>query len=229
MVRIRYVSNTSEYIIAQSPQTAIAPGVTNTLSGRFRSTGTVLSKLHFGVVCYRGDGTQIKSHHNFRMPESLTILKVLTDENNRTVLVLSGPIPSTWFDNASIGYYRAIGVYLEGNTTHTPDFVHYFHELDNAITSGAYQIQAPDRLVLNKPLSDEQLSLVQQHVNRAVVMNHYASSTFHYGAACSVSVPREWTTYSTTYEGESFNDVTGKLRYGDRCHPGLCPGKLSAR
>ncbi len=210
-----FTSTGSEQIIWKSSRLKNHPGTTFSLSGAFKSIGTIESRIFFGVVCYREDGTQIQAHDSFRRLESVTIVSVI-EEDGRTILVPSDPIPPTWSHNDSLSYQRALGFYLDNNIDHVPDIMHYFGDREQTVDSGAYHIDSSSRIVLNKPLSDVDLARVKEHLknNKVTVMNHYSASTYHYGGASNVSVPREWTTYSTTYSGEGFNDVKGKLRMG---------------
>ena len=193
-----------------SSRIRVDPDATILLKGRFRSRGVTDSRLYFGLICYRKDGTVITSPQNFRINESFVIMDVVIEADGRTSFHLSGT-PSQWFANDTCGYRRGFGIYLDGDVGHVPDIFHHSADNENGPTSGAFFLDG-SRLVLNKPLSQEELSQVQQHVKKAVVMNHYSTSTHHYGAASDVVVPREWTTYSIIYRGESFNDARGKFR-----------------
>ena len=208
-----YTSTGSESIIWKSSRLKNHPGTIFSQSGSFKSIGSIDSRVHFGIVCYREDGTEIQSHENFRKLESVTIGSVI-EQDGRIILVPSGPIPSTWYGKDAPGFRRGLGFYLDGHTDHVPDIIHYFEDRRLTVDSGAYHIDSSGRLVLNRPLSNVELDRVTKNLNRAVIMNHYSTSVHHYGAASRVSVPREWTTYSTTYSGEGFNDVQGKLRMG---------------
>lgn len=183
-----------------------------TLMGDFISRGREESKVYFGIVCYRKDGTEIQSFHNLRKEEPYCI-KEVSNDNGLTVFKLSGT-PISWFGNESLGYYRALGIYLDGDVTHEPDYVHYFHDRDADINSGSYQLHG-DSVTLNKQLPDHILALVNQNISTVVIMNHHAGGTYHYGAAANKAIPKDkWETLSTKYQGEAFNDLPGKLRKG---------------
>lgn len=180
-------------------------GVTTpvTISGDFKSVGTVPSILYFGIVCYRADGSEIFAHDNIRIEEA-RLVKQFTAQQ-----ILLDEAPKTWFDNTSCGYRRALGFYLSGNTNNTPDYVAYDSSAEQTAEAGAFAMNG-DILSLNVPIPSAILSCIVP--GQTIVMNHCSSSTYHYGAAYNATLSNEYKTYTATFQMDAFNDAANKYR-----------------
>jgi len=184
-----------------------------TLSAEFKAVGTVPSTLYFGMAHYKKDGSIIPAHENFRIEEPVTIKSIINDTAQYKGFVIDKK-PGAWYANSSIGYHRALGIYLDGNIDKPADFVLFQCTYDTGPTVGAFFMDNDGQVNLNMSFPDNISAAIVPGVSK--LMNHLSSGTYHYCAASGVDVPLdgEWHRYTATLVGEGWNSPAGKHRIG---------------
>ncbi len=197
----------SEYI-------KVHPNYTYRLKGKFKSTGTNLSKLFFGLAHYDINGKLIFPWYVLRRGSDAKILTVANNVINVTTQGLND-----WAQPGTVAYDRSLGFYYDGNTDKLPDFVLTYYPDNNssstATTSGSYNSLGTSTINLNTALPAAEAAKIIANVS--VVKNHYSGSTYQYSAASNVSVPKSWTNYeSSNITGEGFSVASEIFRKSTR-------------
>ena len=181
----------------KSDKIKINPEKSYLLSGEFKSIGTTLSKLHFGIMCFGSNDQEI------------TPQKVIRKDISRTITSFDTTFKSfTLDDSAQIFAKGFIGLYYDGNTDKLPD----------KLISG--QTVEGNAINFTKALPKEIADLIV--VGKTKVMHHGHSKKVHmYNACDGKEVPKEWTTFSASFRGFAWGEgVNGKFRKGT-CY--ACP------
>ena len=184
------------------------------LKGEFRSAGKIKSKIYFGLKCLREDGRNISGTEIYRLEEPIIITSINGD--NKSFILEKKP--EKWNnqnDSYSLFHCKYIGIYLDGDTNHLPDYLLKYSNYNNNI------------LYLNESISNEILGKINNNITK--VMNHYDTNNYDYSAAGfngdnggAEEVPSEnWKEYSAIYEGFSsftgiIKDIKGKYRPGTK-------------
>ena len=194
-----------ERLVSSSGLMEIDPDKHYVLSGDFMSVGEEAGNLYLGLAPYEADGTLIKSEEAKRDGTPGTVQSI-----SDTEIVVTEDV-SDW--RQALDYYachREIGFYLDGDTSHLPDYVisNYSDLYSYDPTEGAYSSTSGNTISLNDAIPD---SIASQIVpGTTVVMNQTKGGTYIYAAAGSANPPLDtWTTYtSDIITGTSFNTNT---------------------
>lgn len=189
------------------------------VSGEFRSAGSTPSILYYGVATYDVNKKHIGSEIVLRVGNELTIAS-LSDDSLPERSIITSEAAEGWFGAGSHAHQRSLGIYLDGDTSHAPDYVEYnFVGNDSSSTlstEGMFSsTSATDRsILLNRPLLP---AIVQSIVfGTTKVRNHTFGGTYLYAAAGGTLAPNEWTLYSANITGEGLGGQITKFRIGTK-------------
>lgn len=184
------------------------------LKGEFRSSGKIKSKIQFGLKCLREDGRNISGTEIYRYEEPITIESINSD--NKTIILEQNPKKWNNQDHPYANLHcKYIGIYLDGDIKHLPDYLLKYSNYDNNI------------LYLNEPVTDDIFEKIK--INITKVMNHADTNNYDYSAAGfngdnggAEEVPSEnWKEYKAIYKGFGpftgvIKDIRGKFRPGTK-------------
>jgi hypothetical protein len=184
---------------------AIDPSKKYILSGDVYSDGGAPGNFYLGFAPYDDTGTRIDSYSVFRTGTPGTVQSV-----SNTEIVFTGSVSGWTQAGTTFAGQRQLGIYLDGDTTHLPDYViHNFTDYYSLNpTDGAYSTTSGNRVFLNNVIPASITSLVVP--GTTVIQDHRGSGSYIYAAANHQHPPvGTWTTYtSPVVTGESFNTFT---------------------
>ncbi|MEW5894418.1 MAG: hypothetical protein AB1650_01485 [Candidatus Omnitrophota bacterium] len=176
------------------------------LSGEFMSTGDAPGTLYFGLIPYDENGDRIYTYETHRVGNAGTVLSI-NDMTITTSETLDG-----WNQETEYAGWRMLGVYLDGDTTHLPDYVvrNYTDYYSTDPTDGTYQSATGNTITLNDPLPKDVVDAINANLGTAIVMDHRSAAAYIYAATTGNEKPPldTWTTYSAVITGEDFNTNT---------------------
>ena len=206
---LRVFSSTGYQIIVSDATVGIDPSKSYTISGVFKSSGETPSRLYFGFMPFYGEDRQMHSLEYSCRGTAAKVASIAPMEITATA-ALAG-----WQTGAVQAQFRNVGFYLDGDTTHTPDFVYFLWDdmMSTAPEKGGYSAAAGTKISLNGSLSIDWVTTVQQNPD-TVVMQHTNGDWHLYPAARDLSVPTTWTVVSGTSTGEVFNPTPTQFPVG---------------
>lgn len=156
------------------------------LSGRFKSLDDDLSFVYFGIESYDENLQLIESYMVNRFGRDHRVSSVNAEE-----IIVAGNVDD-WAASDAPAHQRAIGIYLDGDTSKRPD--HYvMYDLDQTYSTdpsaGAYGHVDGGKISLNHALPAEIMDAIVPGVS--VVKNHRQSSTHIY--LLGADVAQQWT------------------------------------
>ncbi len=167
-------------------------------------------RLFSGFVCYDEEGNIIRSYQAKRVGNEG---KLAGFSQDGMTIITEGNLEG-WQQDDVPPVNRLLGIYLDGDTSHLPDYVigtevfgnlANYQELNENL--GAYQNTQDNEIHLNNRLPDDVMAAIQENSGTAVIMNHLPGHSYDYVLTPTGTRPEldSWTTYSVEVNGEAFN------------------------
>ena len=175
------------------------------LSGEFRALTEGGSMVYFGLESYDGNRELIESYMVNRVGSANVV--AYTDANH---IVVETPLTG-WAAADDAAHKRAVGIYLDGDTTKRPDYYVLYDKsalYSTEASAGGYHSISEQTIGLSEALPDDIVSQIQPGVT--VVMNHRQSSSHIYIAGENIG--SELTRFERELQGERWRNNHATFR-----------------